>query len=156
MFEGSARDSSHEAAEHEHEEEESGGSPLPMAVRAKMEGAFGADFSSVRVHQGTQAAAVGAQAYTQGSNIHFAPGHYDPDSTSGQELLGHELAHVVQQGSGRASVPQAKGADLGGSEALEREADSAGSAAARGERVHVTGNAAGAHVQFKKPVDRSW
>jgi len=44
---------------------------------------------------------LGAQAYTQGTDIHFAPGQYQPSSQGGQELLGHELAHVVQQADGR-------------------------------------------------------
>src|SRR5215212_9000772 len=48
-----------------------GGSPLPDATRAQMESSFGADFSSVRVHQGDSAAAMGAQAYARGSDLHF-------------------------------------------------------------------------------------
>jgi len=35
---------------------------------------------------------------------------YDPHGAQGQELLGHELAHVVQRAEGRAPGPQAKGA----------------------------------------------
>lgn len=77
------------------------GSPMPASVQATMESAFGADFSSVRIHEGPQAQSLGALAYTQGTNIHFAPGQYQPHSRSGQELLGHELAHVVQQAQGR-------------------------------------------------------
>src|SRR5580658_9386069 len=73
------------------------GEPLPLQVQAQMEGSFGVDFSAVRVHQGAEAEAQEALAYTQGTDIHFAPGQYDPHSPGGQELLGHELAHVVQQ-----------------------------------------------------------
>jgi len=76
------------------------GSPLPPPVRHQMETSFGADFSAVRVHQGPQANMIGALAYTRGENIHFAPGQFDPHSSAGQELLGHELAHVVQQRAG--------------------------------------------------------
>ena len=47
---------------------------------------------------------IGAQAYTTGSDIHFAPGQYDPHSPAGQEVLGHELWHVVQQKEGRVGL----------------------------------------------------
>ncbi len=45
----------------------------------------------------SQASELGALAYTQGENIHFAPGQFDTGSQRGQALLGHELTHVVQQ-----------------------------------------------------------
>lgn len=110
-----------------------GGRALPGAVRGKMETAFGSDFSGVRIHEGPEAGAMGAVAYTQGAHIHFAPGAYDPDSQPGQELLGHELAHVVQQAQGRvAAGAQAKGA-INSDAALEREADELGARAARGQ-----------------------
>ena len=112
------------------------GRELPEDVRVQMESSFGADFSAVRIHEGPQAAALGAQAYTQGTDIHFAPGHYDPSSESGQALLGHELTHVVQQSQGRVSATtQAKGIGINDDSALEREADDLGARAARGERV---------------------
>jgi hypothetical protein len=66
-----------------------------------METSFGQDFSSVRVHHGHEATMLGAQSFTHGNDIHFAPGHYDPLSAHGQELIGHELTHVVQQRQGR-------------------------------------------------------
>jgi hypothetical protein len=113
-----------------------GGRPLPGDVKTKMEGAFGADFSAVRVHEGAQAGAMGALAYTQGTDIHFQPGQYDPQSQHGQELLGHELTHVVQQSQGRVAVPaQAKGASINDDPSLEREADEMGARAARGEHA---------------------
>jgi len=81
------------------------GSPLPPAVRQKMESFFGTSFADVRVHVGPQAAAIGALAFTRGSHIHFAPGQYDPHLPRGQRILGHELAHVVQQRAGRVRNP---------------------------------------------------
>jgi len=112
---------------------------LPVGVRAKMELAFGADFSAVRIHQGSQAQSLGAHAYAQGTDIYFAPGQYDPHSQSGQELLGHELAHVVQQAERRVqSAVHAKGMQVNDDPALEREADELGARAARGE-VAVAG-----------------
>jgi hypothetical protein len=126
--------------------EPAGGRPgqqLPAAVRAKMEGAFGADFSAVRVHEGREADELGAEAFAQSEDIHFGSGKYDPGSDAGQGLLGHELAHVVQQRAGRVATPQAKGAPINRDSSLEQEADVAGAAAARGEAAYVLG-AAGA------------
>ena len=87
----------------------SGGRPLPDAVRGKMEAALGADFSNVRVHVGPQAERIGAIAFTLGSDIYFAPGRYQPDTVYGRQLLGHELAHVVQQRAGRVRNPLGSG-----------------------------------------------
>ena len=110
------------------------GAAMPSALRHKMEGSFGADFSSVRVHEGEQASQLGAVAYAQGTDLHFAPGQYQPDTQSGQALIGHELAHVVQQRDGRVAAPaQAKGAPVVADPGLEHEADRAGQAASRGE-----------------------
>jgi hypothetical protein len=78
-----------------------GGKPLPEAVRGQMETALAADFSAVRVRVGPQAERIGAIAFTLGSDIYFVPGGYQPDTVHGQQLLGHELAHVVQQRAGR-------------------------------------------------------
>ncbi len=111
------------------------GSPLPTAVQAKMETSFGADFSGVRVHEGPEATQMGAVAYAQGRDLHFAPGQYNPGTQSGDALIGHELTHVVQQQTGRVSSPQGKGAPIVVDHALEAEADRAGDLAARGEPV---------------------
>jgi hypothetical protein len=74
---------------------------LPPEVQARMESAFDTDFSSVRVREDHHARELGALAYARGEEIVFQPGKYDPTSRSGQELIGHELAHVVQQREGR-------------------------------------------------------
>jgi Domain of unknown function (DUF4157) len=108
----------------------SGGQPLPSEVRSKMEAAFGADFSDVRVHVGHEASRIGAIAYTWGSNIHFAPGHYNPHTLQGQKVLGHELWHVVQQKAGRVKNPFGGGVAVVQDHALEAEADRMGEKAA--------------------------
>ena len=108
----------------------SGGQPLPSEVRAKMETAFGADFSDVRVHVGHEASRIGAIAYTWGSNIHFAPGHYNPHTLQGQKVLGHELWHVVQQKAGRVKNPFGSGVAVVQDHSLEAEADRMGLKAA--------------------------
>jgi hypothetical protein len=112
-----------------------GGQPLPRALRAKMEGAFGQDFSAVRVHRDERAAAIGARAYTQGQHLHFAPGQYQPDSPSGQRVVAHELAHVAQQRAGRVPAPRGAGAPVNSNPALETEADRLGAQALSGARL---------------------
>jgi len=125
---------------------------LPPAVQAKMENAFDFKFGGVRIHEGNQAQSMGALAYTQGADVHFAPGQYDPGSTRGQELIGHELAHVVQQSEGRvAATTQLKGAGLNEDSALEREADDWGAHAARGE---PTGRTGGGEARGGGPIQR--
>lgn len=80
-----------------------GGQPLSAPTRSFFEGRFGRDFSHVRVHDSSEAAAmnrdVRARAFTHGSHVYFGAGNYAPDSESGRRLLAHELTHVVQQTS---------------------------------------------------------
>src|SRR3954453_23152657 len=108
----------------------SGGWTLPREVQTKMEKALGADFSDVRIHVGPEVSAIGAIAFTWGSNIHFAPGQYNPHTPQGQFLLGHELTHVVQQRAGRVSNPFGSGVAVVQDHALEAEADRLGRLAA--------------------------
>ncbi|MDF5733915.1 MAG: DUF4157 domain-containing protein [Rhizonema sp. PD38] len=114
---------------------------MPAPVRSKMENSFGTSFGDVSIHTDShQAKSMGALAFTQGSNVHFAPGQYNPQSSSGQALLGHELTHVVQQRAGRVAVPhQSKGAPINADPSLETEADQIGARAAKGEQVQVPG-----------------
>ncbi len=107
------------------------GSPLPEGVRGEMERALGADFTDVRIHVGPQAQSIGAIAFTVGSNLYFAPGRYQPDTVEGRRLLGHELAHVVQQKQGRVRGT-AGTVSVVQDAMLEAEADRAGDHAARG------------------------
>jgi hypothetical protein len=118
---------------------------MPSPVSAKMEAALGADFSGVRVHPSSSSAtALGALAYTQGSEIHFAPGQWAPETTRGQELLGHELWHVVQQREGRVqATAQYKGVGLNDDAGLEAEADAMGARAARATAAVPPSSAAG-------------
>lgn len=105
---------------------------LPDAVKTGMETALGADFSHVRVHSSSsKAPAVGALAYTQGNEVHFAPGQFNPHSNAGRQLLGHELSHVVQQRQGRVvATTEVAGMPVNDNPALEAEADAAGQRAA--------------------------
>ncbi len=106
------------------------GEAMPEGVQQKMEAAFGADFSDVRVHVGSQAGSIGALAFTLGSDIYFAPGLYSPDTVHGQRLLGHELTHVLQQRHGRVRNPFGTGVAVVQDPGLEAEADRMGMMAA--------------------------
>lgn len=118
---------------------------MPEEVQTKMESSFDTDFSSVNIHKNSSSATdVGALAYAQGNDVHFAPGQYNPNSQEGQELLGHELTHVVQQRQGRVQGTQNKGGEnINEDKSLEKEADEKGEKAAKGEKVAVTGMANG-------------
>ncbi|WP_372015262.1 eCIS core domain-containing protein [Pseudoxanthomonas sp. 10H] len=103
---------------------------LPPALAVELAHHYGRDFGDVRIHAdadaGMSALALGAEAYTVGRDIVFAPGAYRPDSTAGRRLVAHEAAHVVQQGA-----QPARGGDLrldAGEGAAEREAEQAGAA----------------------------
>jgi hypothetical protein len=120
------------------------GRPLTEQVRRKMEAAFGHDLSDVRVQEDVQAPALGAAAYTRGSEIHFTPGLYQPHSAEGQTMIGHELAHVVQQKIGRVNPTSAKG--INAEPALENEADAAGTKAAQGNQINIASSHANASV----------
>lgn len=100
------------------------GRPLDGAFSRRLGSVSGESFRDVRVHTDEAAAAlaraVSARAFTVGSDIFFAHGEYEPGSPGGNELIAHELAHVVQQ----------RGASPGGplmvsqpGDALEREAE---------------------------------
>ena len=86
------------------------GAPLEDRTRGRMEEAFGADFSGVRVHVGAKSSAmcdeIGARAFTYGSDIHFNEGEFAPGTERGTRLLAHELTHVVQQNDNVRRAPR--------------------------------------------------
>jgi hypothetical protein len=81
----------------------SSGQPLDMATRRFFEPRLGHNLSNVRVYHDQQAATsaslINALAYTQGSQIVFGKAQYAPHTSSGRQLLAHELWHVVQIGA---------------------------------------------------------
>lgn len=124
--------------------------PLPEGERRHFESLLRHDFSAVRIHTGAPAAAAaaarGARAFTDGSDIAFAAGRYRPDTAAGRALLAHELVHVAQQDRGGAA---------GGSADAEARARSAGAQAARGAAVPVSDQgSAGPGVQCDDDTDK--
>jgi hypothetical protein len=109
---------------------------MPGSLRAAMEGALGADFSDVRIRTASaRASELNAAAFTQGIEIHMAPGHWAPHTPSGRQLLGHELGHVLQQRAGRVrTTAYLASTPLNDDPGLEREADAIG---ARASAAHA-------------------
>ena len=114
---------------------------LPAAIQSKMEEAFGADLSGVKLYESQSVADAGADALAQGSHIAFAPGQLDLVSMHGQALLGHELSHVVSQARG-----EARGAGLLENRSLEARADREGMMAARGQSIYPGASSKGGGV----------
>lgn len=96
---------------------------LPASIQAGVENLSGMAMDDVRVHyNSSKPAEVQALAYTQGTDIHVAPGQ--------ESHLAHEAWHVVQQKQGRvAPTVQMKGVGINDDDALEREADVMGARA---------------------------
>ncbi len=111
------------------------GRPLDPDTRGYMEDRFGHDFSQVRVHTDSRAAdsarEINAHAYTVGSDIAFAAGRYQPETSAGRQLLAHELAHTIQQ-SGLQRRASDLAVDTAPDSRLEHEAESAARAVAAG------------------------
>ncbi|WP_103670593.1 DUF4157 domain-containing protein [Pseudanabaena sp. BC1403] len=77
------------------------GQSLDKKLQRSMGQAMAADFSNVTVHTDSQSdqlnKSIQAKAFTTGQDVFFRQGEYNPNSKSGQELIAHELTHVVQQ-----------------------------------------------------------
>jgi hypothetical protein len=111
---------------------------LPKDLKSNMEHSLGQDFSDVSIHTNSQKAVqMNARAYTQGDQVHFAPGEFDAKSTAGKNLIGHEFTHVAQQRAGVVKPTKVlqKGIAINDNKHLEQEADNFGKKAAKGEAI---------------------
>ncbi|NEQ37488.1 MAG: DUF4157 domain-containing protein [Okeania sp. SIO3I5] len=102
---------------------------LPDNLKSGIENLSGYSMNDVKVHYNSdKPSQLQAHAYTQGTNIHVAPGQ--------EKHLPHEAWHVVQQMQGRVKpTMQAKGVAINDDHALEREADLMGVKAASVKRT---------------------
>ena len=84
------------------------GQALAPDLQGKMGEAMGADFSGVKVHTDGEAdrlnRSLESKAFATGKDVFFRQGAYESESESGQELIAHELTHVLQQGAGGEQV----------------------------------------------------
>ncbi|MBX7224243.1 MAG: DUF4157 domain-containing protein [Blastocatellia bacterium] len=96
---------------------------LPDDLKTGMESLSGLSLDDVTVHyNSSKPAQLQALAYTQGTDIHVAPGE--------EKHLAHEAWHVIQQKQGRvAPTTQMKGIAVNDDSTLEREADVMGAKA---------------------------
>ena len=96
---------------------------LPDNLKAGVENLSGSSLDNVRVHyNSSQPATVQALAYTQGTDIHVAPGQ--------EQHLPHEAWHVAQQMAGRVSpTTEVGGMPVNDDAGLEHEADVMGARA---------------------------
>lgn len=94
---------------------------IPTQMKRDLEVRSGLSLDDVRVHyHSDKPAKLGALAYTQGTQVHIAPGQ--------EGYLRHELGHVVQQKLGlvRPNARYPGGPALNTEEALEQQADAIG------------------------------
>ena len=129
--------------------------------------ADGVDFDAIRVHHGDIAGAgadlacraLGARAFTVGTDIYFAAGEFRPGTRDGLWLLAHEVAHVVQQCAGPIPAPRPGTGSvltvMPAGTAEERAADAAADALIAGRPVTFGASALGAGVEVgagRRPV----
>lgn len=90
---------------------------MPNRLKTGIENLSGMSMDDVKVYYNShKPAQLQALAYTQGTNIHIAPGQ--------EKHLSHEAWHVVQQKQGRVKpTMQIKGTPINDDSALEQEAD---------------------------------
>ena len=105
----------------------SGGRPLRDRERNFFEPRFGTDLGGVRLHSDGPAeaatSAVAARAFSVGSDIAFARGELNFDTTDGRQLLAHELAHVtLGHGGIRRRIDMDSAEDAAGWEEMARRA----------------------------------
>ena len=98
-------------------------------MRARLERGFGADLGGVRVHEGSIAAAsadsLGARAFAVGPHVVLGERAPSARSEAGVRLLGHEVAHVLQQSRG------------GGGRVIHRQVADSLNYANLAERIHT-------------------
>jgi len=134
---------------------QSSSQPLDQRALAHFGARFGHDFRRVRVHADAladaSAASLRARAYTVGEDVVFRSGAFAPHTNAGHELLGHELAHVVQQSNAVSSTstsqPGTPNIPILNDASAEREAVDTAADGARHAHGAVAGAGAGASVR---------
>ncbi len=103
---------------------------LPDNLKTGVENLSSYSMDDVRVHYNSpKPAQLQALAYTQGTDIHIAPGQ--------EQHLPHETWHVVQQMQGRVQpTMQLQGVNINDNEGLEKEADMMGGKATVQRKVN--------------------
>jgi hypothetical protein len=118
---------------------------LPNNLKSGIENLSGYSMDDVRVHyHSLKPAQLQALAYTQGTDIHVAPGQ--------EKHLPHEAWHVVQQKQGRVQpTMQLQGVNVNDNAGLEHEADVMG-----GKAIQLKVNEDIIQGQFKAGSGNLW
>jgi len=105
---------------------------LPDDLKTGIESLSGFSMDDVRVHyNSSKPASVQALAYTQGTDIHVAPGQ--------EQHLPHEAWHVAQQMAGRvAPTTNINGMPVNDNAGLEHEADVMGERALQRKKINIS------------------
>ncbi|MCL2399594.1 MAG: DUF4157 domain-containing protein [Defluviitaleaceae bacterium] len=123
---------------------------LPENLSESIKSGFGIDMGKLSLLESPEVAHMGAKATAQGNVIRFAPGQYNPDTTEGLKILGHELNHVREQAQGNIQA-NIEGTNIHYDLGHEASSDRMGEAFASGELSGATpvslGSAEGAAVQ---------
>lgn len=115
-----------------------GGTGSGAGYVQQLQASLGTSLKGTKVVKNSpKANAIGEKAFAEGNKIHFAPGAYQPDTKSGQEMIGHEVMHTVQQRKGRVqSQGQVGDTAYNNDPQLERQATTEASRASKGEAVN--------------------
>jgi len=139
------------------DEKRGGGHTLDEKTQHHMSHTLGDDFSDVQIHTDTESHELNeqlqARAFTTGNDVFFRRGEYNPQTTEGQELIAHELTHVVQQRAGEVEL-DGEGMQVNDpDDAYEQEADGVAekAAATRTSSEAEPGNVTG---RMEKSVQR--
>jgi Domain of unknown function (DUF4157)/Novel toxin 14 len=141
------------------------GETLPQPLRMDLELAFNTGLGSVRIHRDALAQLAArrlqALAFASGAHVYFASGTYDPHSESGRMLIGHELAHVIQQAGRVGTGGRRQVQDVAGAAAVQRVPkpdqlpDEATMKATFADFIamHRGGSASTGDVEFEKTIE---
>jgi len=70
---------------------------IPHAIAQEFEQKTGYSSTNIRVSESDMPDLFGAKAATQGNEIHFPRGQYQPETAEGKRILKHEMRHTIQQ-----------------------------------------------------------
>jgi phage-related protein len=127
------------------------GQPLLPELQQKLENSLSVPLYPVRVHAdartGEAVDALGIRAFTFGLHVYLGSHELPTDL----DLMAHEVAHVVQQ---QGQPVYQTFTSRSTADPLEREAQTAASAASQGQQSNVQGRTGGAQAQGFWPVDQ--
>lgn len=77
---------------------------LSSSLKNKLEIHFGYSMNNLEIRESNDVNAIDAKAYASGNVVHFKPGMFNQDTVEGKKMIGHEIAHVLQQSKGIGNI----------------------------------------------------